>query len=118
VPAGFLTHQKAPLRLIPIVRSNALTSRSSAEARIAKTVKNRVHLDLRPHLGDDQTAEAARLRALGATDVDVGQGDVPWTVLAGPGGQRVPRPHPALTRRLPVRGPYNGSSPRYSADAV
>jgi hypothetical protein len=73
VPADFLTHQKASLRLIPIVRSNALTSRSSAEARIAKTVKNRVHLDLRPHLGDDQTAEAARLRALGATDVDVGQ---------------------------------------------
>ncbi|WP_433477323.1 VOC family protein [Spirillospora sp. CA-142024] len=26
--------------------------------------------------------EVARLRALGATDVDLGQGDVPWTVLA------------------------------------
>jgi Glyoxalase-like domain len=47
-----------------------------------KTVKNRVHLDLRPYPGDDQAAEAARLRALGATHVDVGQGDVPWTVLA------------------------------------
>ncbi|SEG81780.1 hypothetical protein SAMN04489712_114141 [Thermomonospora echinospora] len=51
-----------------------------------KTVRNRVHLDLRPYPGDDQAAEAARLRALGATDIDVGQGDVPWTVLADPEG--------------------------------
>jgi hypothetical protein len=49
-----------------------------------KTVKNRVHLDLRPHPGDDQAAEVARLRALGATDL--GQGDVPWTCLADPEG--------------------------------
>ncbi|GLU48186.1 VOC family protein [Nocardiopsis ansamitocini] len=52
----------------------------------AKTVKNRVHLDLRPYPGDDQAVEADRLRALGATDVDLGQGDVPWTVLADPEG--------------------------------
>jgi hypothetical protein len=52
-----------------------------------KTVKNRVHLDLRPYTGDDQAAEVARLRALGATDIDVGQGDdVPWTCLADPEG--------------------------------
>ena len=51
-----------------------------------KTVKNRVHLDLRPYPGDDQAAEVARLRALGAADIDVGQGDVPWTVLADPEG--------------------------------
>ncbi|MBC3843569.1 VOC family protein [Streptacidiphilus sp. 4-A2] len=51
-----------------------------------KTVKNRIHLDLRPYRGDDQAAEADRLRALGATDVDLGQGDVPWTVLADPEG--------------------------------
>ena len=48
----------------------------------AKTVKNRVHLDLRPYPGDDQEAEVARLRALGAIDIDLGQGDVPWTCLA------------------------------------
>ncbi|HAM00604.1 MAG TPA: bacteriocin, partial [Acidimicrobiaceae bacterium] len=36
-----------------------------------KTVKNRVHLDLRPYPGDDQAAEVARLRALGATDIDL-----------------------------------------------
>jgi hypothetical protein len=52
-----------------------------------KTVKNRVHLDLRPYPGDDQPAEVARLRALGATDIDVGQGDdVSWTCLADPEG--------------------------------
>jgi predicted enzyme related to lactoylglutathione lyase len=52
----------------------------------AKTGKLRIHLDLAPYPGDDQAAEATRLRALGATDVDLGQGDVPWTVLADPEG--------------------------------
>ena len=52
-----------------------------------KTVKNRVHLDLRPYPGDNQAAEVARLRALGAVDIDVGQGDdVSWTCLADPEG--------------------------------
>ncbi|WP_063728015.1 VOC family protein [Streptomyces sp. RTd22] len=51
-----------------------------------KTGWNRVHLDLRPYPGDDHAAEVARLRALGATDLDIGQGDVPWTVLADPEG--------------------------------
>jgi hypothetical protein len=49
-------------------------------------VRTRVHLDLRPCPGTDLAAEVARLRALGATDADVGQGDVPWTVLADPEG--------------------------------
>jgi hypothetical protein len=49
-----------------------------------RTVWNRVHLDVLPYPGDDQAAEVARLRALGATPADVGQGDVPWTVLADP----------------------------------
>jgi predicted enzyme related to lactoylglutathione lyase len=49
-----------------------------------RTVKNRLHLDLRP---DDQAAEVARLEALGARRVDVGQGpDVTWVVLADPEG--------------------------------
>ena len=51
-----------------------------------KTVKNRIHLDLRAYPGDDQEAEVARLLALGATPADVGQGNVPWTVLADPEG--------------------------------
>ncbi|MEV7646929.1 VOC family protein [Arthrobacter sp. NPDC089319] len=42
----------------------------------------RVHLDLKPYPGDDQGAEVARLRALGATEADLGQGDVPWVCLA------------------------------------
>jgi catechol 2,3-dioxygenase-like lactoylglutathione lyase family enzyme len=48
-----------------------------------KTVKNRLHLDLRP---GDQAAEVARLEALGARRADVGQGDVSWVVLTDPDG--------------------------------
>lgn len=51
----------------------------------AKTVKNRLHLDLRAD--GDRDAELARLQALGARPVDVGQApDVTWTVLADPEG--------------------------------
>jgi hypothetical protein len=51
-----------------------------------KTVKNRLHLDLRAD-GTTTEAELQRLLALGATPVDVGQGpDVPWTVLSDPAG--------------------------------
>ncbi|MFC5922758.1 VOC family protein [Micromonospora vulcania] len=50
-----------------------------------KSVWNRVHLDVRPYPGDDLEAEAARLRTLGATSVDLGQ-NVPWKVLADPEG--------------------------------
>ena len=49
----------------------------------AKTIKNRLHFDLRP---EDQAVEVARLEALGATRVDVGQGDQPWVVMADPEG--------------------------------
>ncbi|MFD6285588.1 VOC family protein [Streptomyces sp. NPDC060205] len=52
----------------------------------ARTVPDRVHLDLVPGPGDDKAAEVARLRALGATDLDVGQGNVPWTCLTDPEG--------------------------------
>jgi predicted enzyme related to lactoylglutathione lyase len=52
----------------------------------ARTWWSRVHLDVMPYAGDDQAAEVARLRALGATDVDLGQGDVSWKVLADPEG--------------------------------
>ncbi|MFF0153894.1 VOC family protein [Micromonospora sp. NPDC005203] len=51
-----------------------------------KTGWNRVHLDVRPYPGDDLAAEAARLRTLGATVVDLGPSEVPWTVLADPEG--------------------------------
>ncbi|WP_274917936.1 VOC family protein [Streptomyces sp. WZ-12] len=52
----------------------------------AKTVPDRVHLDLLPYPDDSKAAEVARLRALGATHLDLGQGDVPWTCLADPEG--------------------------------
>ncbi|MFC4858479.1 VOC family protein [Actinophytocola glycyrrhizae] len=45
-------------------------------------VKNRVHLDVAPPAGEDQWAEVTRLVELGARKVDVGQGRVPWQVLA------------------------------------
>jgi predicted enzyme related to lactoylglutathione lyase len=51
----------------------------------AKTVKNRVHIDVNP-TGVDQAEELERLLSLGATRVDIGQGDVPWIVLADPEG--------------------------------
>ena len=51
-----------------------------------KTVKNRVHLDVAPFEGDDQAAEVAALLAAGAGPADVGQGRVPWAVLADPEG--------------------------------
>ena len=48
-----------------------------------KVVKNRWHIDLRP---DDQAAEVARLEALGAKRVDIGQGEQTWVVMADPEG--------------------------------
>ncbi|MEU9080199.1 VOC family protein [Kitasatospora sp. NPDC004745] len=59
--------------------------------------KNRLHLDLAG--GPDWEAEVARLLALGATRADIGQGDVPWDVLADPEGNEfcVLRPgHPGV----------------------
>jgi predicted enzyme related to lactoylglutathione lyase len=50
-----------------------------------KSAKNRIHLDVSP-VGCERDDEVARLRALGAQPVDVGQGDVPWVVLADPEG--------------------------------
>ena len=50
-----------------------------------KTVKNRVHLDLR---GESMAAEVERLTALGATFIaerTLGE-DVRWTVMADPEG--------------------------------
>ena len=49
----------------------------------AKTVKNRLHIDLRP---DDQESEVERLVDMGARPVDIGQHDVSWVVLADPEG--------------------------------
>lgn len=53
----------------------------------AKSVKNRLHIDLAPHVDDDRDAEIARLVGLGASAVEVGQSRTPdatWSVLADP----------------------------------
>ncbi len=51
-----------------------------------KTLKNRLHLDLRAD-GTSTEAELQRLLVLGARRVDVGQpADVSWVVLADPEG--------------------------------
>jgi hypothetical protein len=46
-----------------------------------KSTKNRLHIDLRP---DDRDAEVDRLLELGASRIDIGQGDASWVVLADP----------------------------------
>ncbi|MEU3709345.1 VOC family protein [Streptomyces catenulae] len=43
---------------------------------------SRAHLDVLPYRGDHEETEATRLRTLGATIADIGQGDTPWKVLA------------------------------------
>ena len=51
-----------------------------------KTTKNRLHLDIAPPADGDQRAEVDRLVSLGATPIDIGQGDVSWVVMADPDG--------------------------------
>jgi hypothetical protein len=63
-----------------------------------KTVKNRLHLDLRPA---DQSAEVARLESLGARRVSVGQGDVSWVVMADPDGNEFCVLRPLTPSELP-----------------
>ncbi len=47
---------------------------------------DRMHLDVRPVRGADRDEEVERLVTLGARPIDIGQGDVPWVVLADPEG--------------------------------
>ena len=66
----------------------------------AKTVKNRLHLDLTTS-AQDRDQEIERLLTLGARRVDIGQtGSESWTVLADPEGNEfcVIRPKQTLTR--------------------
>jgi hypothetical protein len=46
-----------------------------------KTIKNRVHIDLRP-IDRTRDEEVERILALGARRVDIGQGEQTWVVLA------------------------------------
>jgi hypothetical protein len=73
-PAGFSYPGTAavPLLFVPVPE--------------AKTGKNRVHLDLASTSPAHQARLVARLAGLGASLVDIGQGDVPWVVMADPEG--------------------------------
>ena len=50
-----------------------------------KVGKNRLHIDVNA-TDREQEAEVERILALGATRVDIGQGDQTWVVLADPEG--------------------------------
>ena len=50
-----------------------------------KDRKNRLHLDISP-IDDSRDGEVDRLIALGASRVDIGQGERSWVVLADPEG--------------------------------
>jgi hypothetical protein len=50
-----------------------------------KATKNRLHIDVSP-VGSSSADEVERLIGLGATRADIGQGDVPWTVMRDPEG--------------------------------
>jgi len=51
-----------------------------------KTGKYRLHFDIAPPVHGDQQEEVDRLVCLGATRIDIGQGEVSWVVMADPDG--------------------------------
>jgi predicted enzyme related to lactoylglutathione lyase len=53
---------------------------------LTKVGKNRMHYDLAPPPGGDQQVEVDRLISLGATRIDIGQGEGDWVVMADPDG--------------------------------
>lgn len=82
---------------------HVLAAKDGSKRRLAmfpvgetKAGKNRVHFDLRP---DDQDAEVRRLEQLGASRIDIGQGDVSWVVMADPEGNEF-----CVLRAMPYEG--------------
>ena len=63
-----------------------------------KVGKNRIHLDLVSETPDHHTEMVDRLISLGASRAEIGQGEVPWTVMADPEGNEfcVVRPKASL----------------------
>ncbi|MFF3573542.1 VOC family protein [Nocardia jiangxiensis] len=59
---------------------------SFVPARTPKVGKNRIHLDLASQSLDHQGVQVDRALSLGARRIDIGQGAVPWVVLADPEG--------------------------------
>lgn len=54
-----------------------------------KVTKNRLHIDLNSRSRDQQDAIVEDLQAHGASPADIGQGDVPWVVLADTEGNEL-----------------------------
>lgn len=90
-----------------------------------ETVRYRVHIELATTSDAHQAELVARLKDLGATLVDVGQGDVPWTMLADPEGNvsaswspesstGTPGPLPPWSSTAPTHGAWSGSGARRS----
>ena len=50
------------------------------------TTKCRLHFDIAPPANGDQCAEVDRLISLGASHIDIGQGDANWVVMTDPDG--------------------------------
>ncbi len=69
-----------------------------------KSGKNRVHLDLATSSPGHQADLVSTLLGLGAVRADIGQGDVPWEVLADPEGNEfcVLEPRPGYSGTGPV----------------
>ena len=77
----------------------------------------RLHLDLRG--GARQVEEVERLVVLGARHLDIGQGDVPWVVLADPAGNAfcVMEERPAYVGNGPVAAlPLDSADPERDAE--
>jgi hypothetical protein len=77
-PAGGLVAFRSPQGVGPYLEL--------VEVPEAKTAKNRMHLDVAPQEAEDHAAAVSQLREAGAVPRDIGQGDVPWAVLADPEG--------------------------------
>jgi Glyoxalase-like domain len=74
VPTGFSGPRvgQVPLEFLPVAEP--------------KVTKNRIHLDLASTSPEHQAVLVDKVLSLGATHLDIGQGDVPWAVLADPEG--------------------------------
>ena len=76
-PAGSAKNGVSPdILFLRVPEGNAPRAQVDSEKR------NRLHLDLRP---DDHAAEVERAIALGARQINIGQGDaMTWTVMEDP----------------------------------
>jgi predicted enzyme related to lactoylglutathione lyase len=88
---GWVVHDRDPDGMVTIAPPGARAGAGDPTIDVVpvpetKTMKNRLHLDLRAD-GTTRDEELDRLLALGARRVDVGQEpDVSWIVLADPEG--------------------------------